>query len=99
MVTNTFVSYKNKIVAGIDFNLYEMDLFSSDSEKPSLFGELSIKPRKTESTNPMRRFFEERPYPDITFKVQGQDIGAHKGFIIIKCSYFNKMFSSIFPIY
>jgi len=45
---------------------------------------------------PMRKYFEERPFPDITFKVQGQDIGAHKGFLTVKCSYFEKMFSSMF---
>ncbi len=44
----------------------------------------------------MRKHFQEKPFADITFKVQGTDIKAHKGFIAIRCPYFQRMFSSNF---
>jgi len=44
----------------------------------------------------LKIFFKEKPFSDVTFKVQGQDIPAHKGFLAARCPYFKKVFTSIF---
>jgi len=92
--------YNNANIIGI---YQEKIILRSDSEfhaitfnKPAPEGKISpTKIEKQSLASQMRRFFEERPFPDIIFKVQGQDIPAHKGFLTVKCSYFHKMFTSI----
>jgi len=42
----------------------------------------------------LRHFYEEKPFTDIVFKVEGKEIPAHKGFLVSRCSLFSKMFAS-----
>ena len=39
-------------------------------------------------------FFREKHFADLTFRVQGQEIKAHKAFLAARCSYFHNMFQS-----
>jgi len=56
---------------------------SSDSQKKN--GE---KPKKSYQDY-MRQYFGERPYPDVTFKVQNEDIKAHRGILSARSPFFN----------
>ena len=42
----------------------------------------------------IRQYFVERPHPDITFKVQDQEITAHKGILSVRSKYFYELFTS-----
>jgi len=42
----------------------------------------------------LKRFFTEMPFPDITFKVEGQEISGHKALLSIRCPHFGRAFSS-----
>jgi len=42
----------------------------------------------------MREYFEERPYPDIVFKVQGEEVSAHKGILSVRSRFFHELFTS-----
>ncbi len=39
----------------------------------------------------MRQYFEERPYPDVTFKVQNENIKAHRGIISARSPFFYEL--------
>ena len=41
-----------------------------------------------------QKFFQEKPFADLIFRVQGEEIKAHKAFLVARCSYFNNMFQS-----
>ena len=41
-----------------------------------------------------QKFFKEKPFADLVFRVQGEEIKAHKAFLAARCSYFNNMFQS-----
>jgi len=40
----------------------------------------------------MRQYFEERPFPDVTFKVQREEVSAHKGILSVRCPFFQELF-------
>ena len=42
----------------------------------------------------MRQYFEERPYPDVKFKVQGEVISAHRGILSVRCPFFGELFGA-----
>ena len=42
----------------------------------------------------MREYFDERPHPDIMFKVQGEEVSAHKGILSVRSRYFYTLFTS-----
>ncbi len=42
----------------------------------------------------MRQYFEERPFPDVTFKVQGEEISAHRGILSVRCPFFGDLFGA-----
>jgi len=42
----------------------------------------------------MRQYFEERPFPDVRFKVQGEEISAHRGILSVRCSLFQELFAA-----
>ncbi len=42
----------------------------------------------------MRQYFEERPFPDVTFKVQGEEISAHRGILSVRCPFFQELWGS-----
>jgi len=44
----------------------------------------------------MKQLLIEVPYSDVTFTVEGQQIPAHKWWLMRKSRYFDKMFSSRF---
>jgi len=78
-----------------DFFMNALSLGGSISQEECL----EIRDANLIYTSQMRRFFEEMPFPDIIFKVQGEDIPAHKGFLAVKSSYFNQTFRSIVVIF
>jgi len=43
----------------------------------------------------IRQYFDERPHPDIAFKVQDELITAHRGILSVRSRYFNELFTSI----
>jgi len=42
----------------------------------------------------MRQYFEERPFPDVTFRVQGEEISANKGILSVRCPFFQELFEA-----
>lgn len=39
-----------------------------------------------------RKFYQERPFTDVIFKVENQEISAHKGYFTM-CPYFSRIFA------
>jgi len=106
--THCLEVYEDQIIFGNSSNLYSLHLSESISSpvkapptKNAQEFPMSIQASQTQTRiipetyeEQQRRHFEERLFPDITFKVQGTDIKAHKGFLAIRCPYFHRMFSS-----
>jgi len=42
----------------------------------------------------MREYFVERPYPDVTFKVQDENIKAHRGILSVRSPFFHELFTN-----
>lgn len=42
----------------------------------------------------MRQYFEEKPFPDVTFKVQEEEISAHRGILSVRCPFFGELFGA-----
>ncbi len=42
----------------------------------------------------IRQYFDERPLPDIAFKVQNELITAHRGILSVRSKYFYELFTS-----
>lgn len=40
-----------------------------------------------------RKLYQDRPFSDVTFKLENQEIFAHKGFLVSRCPYFEKIFA------
>lgn len=40
----------------------------------------------------MRQYFEEKPFPDVVFKVQGEEVSANKGILSVRCPFFQELF-------
>jgi len=40
----------------------------------------------------MRQYFEEKPFPDVTFKVQGEEVSAHRRILSVRCPFFGELF-------
>ena len=101
--THTLEVYDNKLILGNGSTFYNLTLGAAPSypikSAPAQTVQVAqSKARAAPETyeEQMRRHFQEKPFADITFKVQGTDIKAHKGFIAIRCPYFQRMFSSDF---
>jgi len=84
-----FEVYDNKIMLGRLSDVYTLTL-----ENPSSSPQISSRPIRVTYQETIRRQFEEKPFADIVFKVQGTPIKAHKGLISTRCPYFQRMFSS-----
>ena len=54
-----------------------------------------VKKRKEASfKDHIRQYFDERPHPDIMFKVQGEEVSAHKGILSVRSRFFHELFAS-----
>ena len=42
----------------------------------------------------MRQYFEEKPFPDVIFCVQGEEVSAHRGILSVGCPYFGELFGA-----
>jgi len=62
-------------------------------------GILTKKIRPKNFKGHMRQYFEERPFPDVTFKVQGEEVSANKGIISVRCPFFGELFGTEESIY
>ncbi len=55
---------------------------------------ISINKKKKSYPEAIREYFEERPYADVTFKVQGEDIKAHRGILSVRSPFFYDLFTN-----
>ncbi len=69
----------------------------SDFESYGDFDEGVLTKKKTHPMNfkgHMRQYFEEKPFPDVRCKVQGEEISAHRGILSVRCSFFQELFGA-----
>lgn len=64
-----------------------MDKVAEEKQEPK-------EPSSSNLKKDLKKFFVERPYPDITFSVQDQEIPAHRGFLVTRCPHFGKLFEN-----
>lgn len=84
-----FVIYKNKFIISDDnIDFYEANLFNDGSLK------LSNDDGINDVATDFKQLFKEKLFCDITFKVEDEEILAHKGILAGRSDYFRKMFTS-----
>jgi len=64
---------------------------------PYIENEESRKNKYKEEFADLKKLFDNKMYSDIKFKVEGEEIPAHKALLAAKCPYFERAFSSYFP--
>jgi len=89
---HTFKVFEDKIIFGESNNFYSINLKALTGGAKTVAIESNAKGSNLMSG--LKIFFKEKPFADITFKIQGQEIPAHKGFLAARCPYFKKMFTS-----
>jgi len=73
--------YKNQLIVAADGRLYSLPI---KGKIPNISG----------LKDPKREYFEERPNPDVTFKVKGQDIPAHRSIISERCPFLGELLTT-----
>jgi len=98
---NSIPSYSNvhtlkvsedRIIFGESDNFYSINLKALTAGGKAVAIESNAK--GSDLMSGLRIFFKEKPFADVTFKIQGKEIPAHKGFLAARCPYFKKMFTS-----
>jgi len=85
--------YNDRLLLVKDFDFFSLDQKAIvPEEQPKEQVENVVKTISFQRND--QKFFKEKPFADLIFRVQGEEMKAHKAFLAARCSYFINMFQS-----
>jgi len=104
-VPHTMTVFGNHLILGFESSIYTIPFTEGEVLKPTALPKSNLfdsndvslvkKDIKRSFKEQIRQLFEERPFPDVVFKVQGQNISAHRSFIATRSPFFLQLLSGI----